>query len=139
MIEHTPLSGYCLCKAVRVFIPPAAHHVSACHCDMCRRWGGGPLLSIESGRGVVIEGEENVTVYRSSDWAERGFCKHCGSHLFYRTHDQGFYALPAGLFDKADHLNFALQVFIDQKPPYYSFADETKTMTRAEVIALFKQ
>jgi len=35
---------------------------------------------------VSFAGEENVAVYKSSDWAERGFCKQCGTHLFYRFH-----------------------------------------------------
>jgi hypothetical protein len=101
---------------------------------MCRRWGGGPLMVVSCGTEVEFEGEENVTVYDSSDWAERGFCRRCGSHLFYRLKEINVHQMPAGLFDDQGSFNFDLQVFIDRKPSFYSFADKTKEMTEAEVI-----
>ncbi|NIT13149.1 MAG: GFA family protein, partial [Candidatus Dadabacteria bacterium] len=51
---------------------------------MCRKWCGGPLMAVNCGTDVTFEGEDNITVYDSSSWAERGFCSGCGSHLFYR-------------------------------------------------------
>ncbi|MDH3762507.1 MAG: GFA family protein, partial [Gammaproteobacteria bacterium] len=73
----------------------------------------------------------------SSDWAERGFCKKCGSHLFYRLKDANEHQLPVGLFDSQENFHFDLQVFIDRKPAFYSFSNETKEMTEAEVIEIF--
>ncbi|MEQ9448085.1 MAG: GFA family protein, partial [Rhodospirillaceae bacterium] len=70
----------------------------ACHCGTCRKWGGGPLLAVDCGEHVTIDGEENVSIYQSSDWAERGFCGKCGTHLFYRLTQQPFYVIPVGLF-----------------------------------------
>ena len=74
---------------------------------------------------------------RSSDWAERGFCNRCGTHLFYRLKAQGQVILPAGLFDDDTGLEFEHQIFIDRKPPYYTFADNTRDMTEAEVFAKY--
>ena len=76
-------------------------------------------------------------MYNSSDWAERGFCKNCGSHLFYRLKDANEHQVPAGLFDNQKSFHFDLQVFTDRKPGFYSFANETKEMTEAEVIEKF--
>ncbi len=45
--------------------------------------------------------------------------------------------VPVGLFDEDTSLNFDRQVFIDEKPAYYSFANETLDMTGAEVFAKF--
>ena len=42
-----------------------------------------------------------------------------------------------GIFDNSEGLVFDLQVFIDEKPEYYSFANETKNMTGAELFAQF--
>jgi hypothetical protein len=42
--------------------------------------------------------------------------------------------MPAGLFDNQESFNFNLQVFIDRKPSFYSFANKTNEMTEAEVI-----
>ena len=129
--------GHCLCGAVKFTVKNMKNSVEACHCGMCRRWGGGPFMCVECGTDVTFEGEENITVYNSSDWAERGFCKKCGSHLFYRLKDANEHQLPVGLFDYQKDFHFDLQVFTDRKPAFYSFANETKEMTEAEVIEKF--
>ncbi len=129
--------GRCLCGSVRVTVGNMKNSVDACHCGMCRRWGGGPLLSVRCGSDIAFEGRENITVYDSSDWADRGFCKSCGSHLFYRLKDSNKYEIPAGLFVDQKDFSLDLQVFIDMKPSFYSFANETKEMTEAQVIEMF--
>ncbi len=86
---------------------------------------------------VRFDGEENIRRFRSSDWAERGFCTECGSNLFYHIIDSGDYQIAAGLFDDQSKLRFSLQVFTDSKPQFYEFANKTKMMTAAEVIAAF--
>ena len=126
--------GKCLCGAVRFTVKQMTGKLEACHCGMCRKWGGGPLMAVECGAEVSFEGEENITVFDSSDWAERGFCKTCGSHLFYRLKHSNQHQMPAGLFDEQEEFNFDLQVYVDKKPAYYSFANSTKEMTEAEVI-----
>ena len=45
--------------------------------------------------------------------------------------------MPAGIFDNSEGLVFDHQIFIDEKPEYYSFANETKNMTGEEVFAMF--
>ena len=44
--------------------------------------------------------------------------------------------MPAGIFDNSEGLVFDHQIFIDEKPEYYSFANETKNMTGEEVFAM---
>lgn len=125
-------AGACLCGKVRITATPEHLHMVACHCTQCQTWGGGPFLSVDCGGSVVIDGEEAVAVYSSSQWAERGFCRECGTHLFYRLKNQGHYAVPLGLFSGDTNWAFKLQLFIDQKPSCYSFAEQTENLTREE-------
>jgi hypothetical protein len=104
---------------------------------MCQRWVGGPVVSVGCTPETVFEGQDAIGVYPSSDWAERGFCKRCGSSLFYRMKSDGSYYLPVGLFDDTEGLTLANEIFIDRKPALYSFAEKTKQMTEAEVMAMF--
>jgi hypothetical protein len=104
---------------------------------MCLKWGGGALMAVECGSDVSFSGEENIAVYQSSEWGERGFCNKCGSHLFYRAKQNNQYYIPVGIFDNESGFVFERQVFIDKKPEYYSFANETKNMTGAELFAQF--
>lgn len=135
MSDRIELQGACLCGMVRVSVKTASTSVGACHCNMCRKWTGGPLMVIECDDDVVFEGEEHVAVFSSSDWAERGFCARCGSHLFYRLKEGGLYAVPVGLFDDDESFVFDHQVFIDEKPAFYAFANETRNLTGAELFA----
>ena len=129
------LTGSCLCGAVSISSSSISNHVAACHCSMCRKWGGGPLLGVECEGELSFSGAENIGVYQSSEWAERGFCKNCGSHLFYRLKENNHYYLPVGIFDNSEGLVFDLQVFIEEKPEYYSFANKTNNLTGAELFA----
>lgn len=136
-LETAPRRGRCLCGAIKIIAPLASNHVGACHCNMCRRWGGGPGLEIDCGTDVTIEGTENLSLFNSSEWAERGFCAKCGTHLFYRLKENSQYLVPVGLFDDEDGLVFDHQVFIDEKPQYYRFENKTENMTGAEVFAKY--
>lgn len=129
------LEGKCLCGAVTVRITPPEPHVEACHCGMCRRWGGGPFLSLKLVTEPEIGGEEHVERYNSSDWAERGFCRRCGTHLFYYFKPKAGYSFTAGLFDRLEGFTFAEEIFVDDKPDYYDFAGERERLTGAEVMA----
>ncbi|UCH41992.1 MAG: GFA family protein [Gammaproteobacteria bacterium] len=113
------------------------YSVDTCHCGMCRRWGGGPLMFVDCRTDVTFEGEENIAVYDSSDWAERAFCKKCGSHLFYRLKHNNAHQMLVGQFQDQEKFHFDLQVYMDSKPAFYDFANKTRELTEAEVIDEF--
>lgn len=130
------MKGSCLCGAVSITAPDQKK-ISACHCSMCRSWGGGPLMAVHCGAGVEIDNPDAVTTYRSSDWAERGFCSTCGTHLFYRFAGSDDTIVFAGFFGDAMPFELKEQIFIDSKPGFYEFANKTENMTGAEVFAKF--
>jgi hypothetical protein len=137
MASEPERRGSCLCGAVRFAIKTANKSVGACHCNMCRKWGGGPLFAIECGSDVHFDSIDSISIFSSSDWAERGFCSTCGSHLFYRLKKEGHYAVPVGLFDDGEQWVFDQQIFVDEKPSFYAFANKTKNLTGAEVFAQY--
>ena len=139
MSQTQVVSGQCLCGKVKVKAQSASNHVHACHCSTCRRWSGGPLLAVDCDQDVTIEGEDDVRVFDSSEWAERGFCHQCGTHLFYRLKPTGQYIIPVDLFDDLEQISFESQIFTDQKPGYYEFANETTMKTGEELFAEFTQ
>jgi hypothetical protein len=131
------IDGQCLCGAVTIAIEPKERHFDACHCTMCRRWGGSPAMTINASHAITIQNEDAIGIYGSSDWAERGFCKTCGTHLFWRMRDHSFCTVSAGLFGDLEDFDFTLEIYVDEKPANYSFAGRRKMMTRADVEALF--
>ena len=131
-------SGKCLCGSIELEVELSSTEVAACHCSMCRTWSGGPLLAVDCGDSLKISDESSVSKYQSSEWAERGFCANCGTHLFYLLKAANQYHLPAGLLDVDSQYSFTHQIFIDEKPEYYCFSNETQNMTGAEVFAHFE-
>ncbi len=137
MSDEIEAKGSCLCGAVRFTAKKVSKNIGACHCGMCGKWGGGPFMAVDCGTDVSFEGGEHISVFNSSEWAERGFCGKCGSHLFYRMKKKNMHIMPAGLFDDDIDFVFGHQVFIDEKPLFYQFANKTKDMTGEELFAQF--
>jgi len=75
MPEGIKGKGYCLCGVVQVVVETMSCKVGACHCNTCRKWCGAPFVAADCSTEVSFVGEENITVFDSSEWAERGFCK----------------------------------------------------------------
>ena len=94
-------------------------------------------MGVDCQGSLAFSGEENIATFDSSEWAERGFCAKCGTHLFYRLKQNNQYIVPVGLFSAEGQVQFDHQIFIDEKPAYYSFANQTKNMTGEEVFAQF--
>ena len=138
MSETKSIQGQCLCGAVKVEATEVKPSIGACHCSQCRQWTSSPMQTVDCGSDVKFSGEENISRYNSSEWAERGFCKQCGSTLFYRLKQNGMHFMAAGLFGDLDGFVFDHEVFIDEKPHFYSFANQTHQMTGKEVFAYFQ-
>jgi hypothetical protein len=111
---------------------------SACHCGMCRRWSGGSPFFAVTAKGMRFSSEDDIGRYASSDWAERGFCKKCGTQLFYFLKPTGSYHVSAGVFDDPNAFSLALEIFVDRKPPGYAFAGDHPRWTEAETFERMK-
>ena len=127
----------CLCGRVKISVTNVNPIFTVCHCDTCRKWGGGPFFAVQCGTEVEIQGAESITEYNSAAWATRGFCSACGTHLFYRLNKSGSYNIPVGLFSEINDFVMTMQYFSDQRPDYYCFSNQTEEMTEAEIKAYF--
>ncbi|QFT77372.1 GFA family protein [Erythrobacter sp. THAF29] len=136
MTEGTdqPLKGHCLCGAVQITVTAFHKEIDICHCRMCQRWGGAFYAGLESD-AFEIEGEDRISVYKSSDWAERAFCSKCGSNLWYKFLPTGNRTFLAGLFDVPEGMPIKHQIFVDEKPDWYDLAQESPMKTGPEIIA----
>ncbi len=129
-------TGKCMCGAVSFEIRDVQTEFGCCHCEMCQRWAGSALLGFTVPQDTVtFEGIENVATLQSSDWAERSWCSKCGSGLWYRETATGTYHMPVGLLDDQTGMKLVTEIFSDCRSPAFSFANDTKKVTRAEIIA----
>ncbi len=134
MNDSTQKTASCLCGRISISANPVRRNFTACHCDMCRKWGG-LWMAVECSSDADLGGMDALTVYDSSAWAERGFCSKCGTHLFYKVKRESRYYIPVGLFGDVDDFVLRRQIYIDRKPDYYCFANDTIDLTEAQITA----
>lgn len=110
-------SGGCQCGAVRFRVEGSLDDASVCHCRMCQKAFGNfyaPLVSVRDAKLTWTRGTPKK--FRSSNFAERGFCADCGTPLTYEAPDG--IALAVGAFDNPADITPKLQWGIEGKLPY---------------------
>lgn len=74
--------GGCLCGAVRWRATGKPRNVNHCHCEMCRKGSGAPVVTWAAFAIADLTFTKGQPTWRpSSDIAQRGFCSACGSAL----------------------------------------------------------
>jgi hypothetical protein len=116
--------GSCLCGAVRIEVEGALRPAGACHCTQCRKQSGHFFASTTVPRtALTVHGSENVTWYRASDKARRGFCAVCGSWLFWDPQGEDTTEIAMGAFDAPTGTRLATHIYVAEKGDYYDLTD----------------
>lgn len=117
-------TGHCLCGAVRFRTRGQLREVIACHCSQCRRQTGlyyaATNVSLDR---LDVDGMDQVSWYRASDAARRGFCRICGSALFWQADDADYMSIMAGAFDQPSGLAIGYHIFCADKGDFYEIDD----------------
>jgi len=122
-------SGRCLCGAVKYRVAGKIRDVIACHCNLCQHLHGyAPSYCAARKAEFAVEGEDNIAWYRSSAHARRGFCKDCGSTLFWWPEDRDTVSITAGSLDRPTGLKTVLHIMVAEKRDYYAIADGVPQM-----------
>ena len=83
--EQALATGGCLCGNVRYKVTGKTLGSMLCHCRMCQRYSGAPILegtTFPADAFSLTKGQPKF--YQSSAIAERGFCADCGAPMIYR-------------------------------------------------------
>jgi hypothetical protein len=120
-----PLSGGCLCGALRYEISARPVDAGYCHCRICQRLSGAPAMVWVS---VPTEGFGYTAgaprVHHSSHWGQREFCARCGSQLLFRTREPAA-TLDINLptLDDPEALQPRRHVWVASRLSWFSTAD----------------
>ncbi len=117
-------TGSCLCGAVHFRTAGPLRGVVYCHCSQCRKQSGHYYAATNVlDENLFVEGAENIAWFGSSEFAKRGFCRTCGSALFWKPRDHAYTSVLAGLFDDPTGLVGECHIFLSDKGDYYSVDD----------------
>jgi len=125
-------TGKCLCGAVTYEIKGDPMMVVNCHCQRCRRMTGSSFESamiLPTDQIDVKSGKDNVQTYREEGFANRNFCKTCGSTLFaYQWPDGPMTVVPLGTLDDGAQFKPAMHINVAFKAPWHEITDELPQM-----------
>ena len=131
------MRGQCLCSAVEFEVDVPERTYSICHCGLCRRWSGGPLMSVHCPEpNTEWLNDDGLTWYQGTPWAQRGFCSKCGSSLFWRLAQEPEGMLIVSVDALEDDGDFTLDrhIYSDARPDRYDFADDCPRVPEAELM-----
>ena len=118
------ITGGCLCGAVKFEVDEISKDYRACHCTACRKVSGHFWsASHVPGDKFRLTKTRGLRWFQSSNWAERGFCRECGSSLFFRLHDHDGLEVAPGALDAPTGTKLSGHIFVADKGDYYDLND----------------
>jgi hypothetical protein len=102
-MAELPLTGGCLCGAVRYEVTEPLVSAGYCHCTRCQRRSGtaaSPQGRVAPGAFRLLSGAEHLKAYRPEDGFPKVFCSACGSSLWSEAPDDAeVRSIRLGTFD----------------------------------------
>lgn len=132
----TTKTGQCMCGAVK-YRAETPGGFSQCYCKMCQRWASGIFMGVHTTSFEVTEGADALTVFKSSDWAERGFCNICGSNIYYHATEHGTPSVAIGTLDDPNGLEIKNKWYVDLRPAAFNADANATAYTQAETLKMF--
>lgn len=125
--------GGCLCGAIRFRSTEAPVRCVICHCKDCRKHSGAPCLSfvhfpLEAFTWVSGRPKR----FRSSRYAERGFCPDCGSTLSMHEEVLGDRVqVTLGSLDNPERVTPDDHVWTDSRLSWFEIKDDLPRFPRS--------
>ena len=120
-----PITGACLCGAIRYEISGPLLDAGNCHCSMCRKAHGAAFATYANVNAAEFQwtrGEELVSCYESSPGSGRVFCTVCGSTLG-ATEDGRIDSVTLGTVERDPGIKPRSHIFVGSKAPWHDIAD----------------
>ena len=119
------LSGGCQCGAVRYEWVEKPAYSSVCYCRMCQKASGQPFMGLTGGKKEHLKWTRGApSVFRSSNMAERGFCKDCGTPLTYEFDGHGTISVTINSLDDPEAIRPTLHYWHAEHLSWAEFADD---------------
>ncbi|WP_287465351.1 MULTISPECIES: GFA family protein [unclassified Thalassospira] len=130
--EKTGYHGGCHCGAVRYQINGPVDDTVMCHCNLCRKLHGHVSSYARFDRHHLdLIRDDGLRWYRLSEKTDRGFCKECGTGLFWRPVRADHMAVMPGTLDDSANMTTAGQIFCADKGDYYPLDPAIKQLDQS--------
>ena len=138
-------SGGCQCGAIRFHSKQLRDNAHVCHCRMCQKAAGNLFAALVGVRHEHLTWTRGTPAeFMSSDLAARGYCRDCGTPLYYRSVGGEHVSISIGAFDDPASIPLQFQLGLEGKHPSLDHLPEieqvgtTEQAMPDEVAAIFK-
>jgi hypothetical protein len=119
--SDTKWTGGCQCGAVRYRLLGPPTHASICHCRMCQKAGGGPIMAFARVKKTGLQWTRGApSIFRSSSLVERGYCKSCGTPLTYNFLEGPNISVTITSLDDPSAVQPELQYGVESVLPWFA-------------------
>ncbi len=117
---ETEASGGCQCGAVRYHVSAVLDTSHICHCRMCQKAAGNFFIAlIGVPRDAIVWTRGQPATFKSSAQVERGFCRTCGTPLFYDYATSKHLSVTTGSLDHPAAFPPKMQFGIEARMPWF--------------------
>ena len=126
-------TGGCLCGGVRFRVSGPLRSIVYCHCSQCRRTSGHFVAATAVAKdALVVVADNSLEWFASSEFASRGFCRRCGSSLFWLPKAEDYVSIMAGTLDESAGLKAVEHINAGDKGDYYKLTDGLPTRPESD-------
>ena len=121
MDDDTTTVGRCECGSVRYRVTGSLRDVINCHCSRCRRFTGHHMAatSVPADRLHLLS-SETLSWYQPAEGVHYGFCRRCGSSLFWKTDAKSSsVSIAAGTLDQPTGLRTTTAWWVSDAADYH--------------------
>jgi hypothetical protein len=116
--------GGCLCGKVRFRVAAAAIDTGYCHCRMCQRNTGAPVVAWTTFPAASFSWRAgSPSTYVSSPTIQRHFCAECGSYMVFRNEGSTEVSVNTASLDEPASFPPRMHIFIESRIPWFRTQD----------------
>ncbi|TBR37976.1 GFA family protein [Marinomonas agarivorans] len=121
------MNASCLCGEIKLRLHSPFISASTCHCRQCQK----SHASANAAYGVALktdiewlEGKKKIKKFASSDQVKRGFCKNCGTNIFFydKSHPNHL-DIPLAIFDSKINFEPEYHIYVGSKVSWETIND----------------
>ena len=117
---ETQASGGCQCGAARYRVTAVLDTSHICHCRMCQKAAGNFFAALVGiPRDALTWTRGTPATFKSSDQVERGFCRDCGTPLYYDYLASKHLSVTTGSLDDPVAFPPRMQFGIEAQMPWF--------------------
>ena len=124
-----PITGGCLCGAVRFELSEPPQLAGYCHCTRCQRRTGtaaSPQARIDGRTFRLLAGEGSLRFWtHPAGGFGKGFCAECGAHICSRSpEDPAQMSIRFSAFDRPPEVPLTYRQFVAYAAPWEPIPDD---------------